>query len=282
MASTPTTSIRSKEVGQSRITSSQFERYARAYLAKRDAALASCDGSNLGWLTYARRWQWLPAVNIGLATIDGSACLHRTFTFLTSSISYSASVDLDLEAIQLQDSDPHTDTSQASNRASQMVTVTQTIAYAKTWQVPVFYFHANTSSGEPVPLEMLKSLDIVHRSGGTLPEKEAKEGEMAGGLEGAISVGDHPRSGLPCFYLHPCQTSEALNVLLRYRDVEEGGKLGDDEEGDQIQVGGAGRRRNTSEGYEAAEGGSGEEDEGWTYLSSFITLCGSAVEMRAC
>lgn len=219
---------------------------------------------------------------MGLATIDGSACLHRTFTFLTSSTCPSASVDLDLQGIQLDDSDPHTDTSEAPNRASQMVTVTQTIAYAKTWQVPVLHFHANTSSGEPVPLEMLKSLNIVHRSGGTLPEKDGKEREMGGGLEGAISVGDHPRSGLPCFYLHPCQTSDALGVLLRYRGVEGGGRLGEDGEGDQIRVGGAGRRRNPSEGYQAAERDLGEEEEGWTYLSSFITLCGSAVEMRAC
>lgn len=29
-----------------------------------------------------------------------------------------------------------------------------------------------------------------------------------------ISQGDHPQTGLPCFYLHPCETSAAIEDVL--------------------------------------------------------------------
>lgn len=30
----------------------------------------------------------------------------------------------------------------------------------------------------------------------------------------AITQGEHPQTGLPCFYLHPCETSTALSEIL--------------------------------------------------------------------
>ena len=238
---------------QARISFAQFESYSQAYLAHRETKLSrSEDDERLSWLTYAKGWEWQPPTLPGVA-FEGSVCLSRSFSIPVSPRTTSpvSEFDIELDPNLLQEeilSEPLEEESTqfhslTTDRRGELVTITQTISHSKIWQLPILHFHANHSSGEPVPLEQLKELNIVFRTG-NLPEEV--EG---GGFEGAISVTDHPRSGIPVYYLHPCQTNDALNSLLEDRQ----------------------------EGKEEGEG----EEEGWKYIASFISLCSSAVEMRA-
>lgn len=140
--------------------------------------------------------------------------------------------------------------------ARETVTVHQAISWSKIWRLPVLYFHAHTAGGQPVALSHLTRVGIVHSSG-TLPHADGADdvGEHEVDTPATpISVADHPRTGLPTYFLHPCHTETALQSLLLHRHDQH--PIGDGE----------------------GEGG----EQGWTYLSAFVNLCSSAVEMRAC
>lgn len=135
----------------------------------------------------------------------------------------------------------------------EIATVSQSVSWSPIWQLPILYFHANDSSGQPLSIDQMKQTNIVFRQG-TLPREKQ---EVIGG---GGSVGDHPRSGLPVYYLHPCENEGAMGTLLG--EKEESG------------AGGQARREGAGEGE-------GKEEEGWRYIAAFISLCASAVEMRA-
>lgn len=51
----------------------------------------------------------------------------------------------------------------------------------------------------------------------------SKESDMA--HFPAITQGEHPQTGLPCFYLHPCETSAALRDVLSDTQEDRNGPL---------------------------------------------------------
>lgn len=222
-----------------RITFAQFESYCIDYLARRDQSHAA--HSSLSWQTYAQAWQYDPPLHPGKA-FESTAGLSRSFDFLIPSLFPSHDSIEDLEVTQEDPSlpdDPELSDTQLEP-ARQTISIHQTITHSPIWALPILHFHAALLSGEPVPLDQLTRLGVVH-SLGSAPQQ-------TDGMVAAISVGDHPRTGLPSYYLHPCNTASALEGLLSSDPRTEDGK---------------------------------EEERGWTYMSTFISLCASAVEMRA-
>ena len=71
------------------------------------------------------------------------------------------------------------------------------VVFSDTWHVPILYFAVQHRDGSPCTRSVV--LDALHR------EDESYE---------FISYDEHPLSGIPSLYLHPCRTSERLNMIL--------------------------------------------------------------------
>ncbi|TKY85570.1 hypothetical protein EX895_005732 [Sporisorium graminicola] len=247
------------------LTFAQFQARSLAYLAHRDRVLlptaAAPTSPSLSWLTYATQWTWLAPLHPGPA-FEGTTGLVRSFALAAPPPAERAEGD-DGEVVLDEDevAEAVGDEAAVGRTGARVVTVHQTIAWSKIWRLPVLFFHAHTERGEPVQLDQLAQLGVVH-SRGTLcasqpppspPPLHAGSGaaqqqqEVAQGTAAPISVADHPRTGLPSYYLHPCHTDVALREVWRHHHNCER---------------------------------EGNEDGG--YVAAFVSLCASAVEMRAC
>ncbi|SJX64986.1 uncharacterized protein SRS1_15814 [Sporisorium reilianum f. sp. reilianum] len=224
-----------------RISFAQFQTFSLAYLAHRDRLFLSPTPTALSWLTYATQWVWLPPVYPGTA-FEATACLSRSF---------SVAVPTSALHVDAQDATLHLEVEEdeaVAAEARETVTVHQTVSWSSVWRVPVLHFHAHTAGGEPVSLSHLARVGVVHShgtlraQGGVEDRLDMQQQQQQPGGVAAISVADHPRTALPSYFLHPCHTEAALRASLHRGD---------------------------------------EEDAGWAYMSAFISLCASAVEMRA-
>eukprot|EP00521_Asterionellopsis_glacialis_P017665 CAMPEP_0195296006 /NCGR_PEP_ID=MMETSP0707-20130614/18587_1 /TAXON_ID=33640 /ORGANISM="Asterionellopsis glacialis, Strain CCMP134" /LENGTH=243 /DNA_ID=CAMNT_0040357377 /DNA_START=23 /DNA_END=751 /DNA_ORIENTATION=+ len=81
------------------------------------------------------------------------------------------------------------------------------VVYSDTWRVPVLYFTVQKlNDGSPcLRTEVLHSLQIHGKH---------KEVQVVGDTWDFVSSEEHPITGIPSFFLHPCQTSERLELLL--------------------------------------------------------------------
>ncbi|KAH7100620.1 hypothetical protein BKA62DRAFT_658273 [Auriculariales sp. MPI-PUGE-AT-0066] len=100
---------------------------------------------------------------------------------------------------------------------AQLLTVKQWIVYSPSFSVPAFYFSCHDASGAPVPLDRIMRsrlfLQAISRSVRQTPhslEMPDNEGPFP-----LLSQGDHPVLGVPCWYLHPCETQRAMDELLK-------------------------------------------------------------------
>lgn len=83
------------------------------------------------------------------------------------------------------------------------------IAYSPAYQVPVLYLtfadrSTNRSTALPSPDEVYKVL---------VPD-DFKSPMRSVGVMGALSMAEHPITGTPAYFVHPCRTQEALSPLL--------------------------------------------------------------------
>lgn len=92
------------------------------------------------------------------------------------------------------------------------------IIHSPTYQVPVLYLtcrhppplSSSTTTSKTFPLESIFNLVV--------PQSH-RAGLLAVGEVGALSATDHPVTNLPCLFIHPCRTSEAMGEILAERDV---------------------------------------------------------------
>lgn len=255
-------------MAKARLSFDQFAAYSQAYLACRDA-LSACNpadstqvaAGSLSWRSYARGWQWWEPALAGAAFYP-TACLSRSFSVLTAEPTSEACAD---EPDVAEFAEEHFDAEHAEHDRDQeasanLVTITQSIHWSSIWQLPILHFHASNPSGQLLTLDQLKQLNLVYKAG-TLPN----EPPQGGGHEAAISLSDHPRTGLPSYYLHPCHTNQALASLVQHARREAHHN----------------RTQEEAEQQQAEEQEEQEEQEGWRYMAAFISLCASAIEMRA-
>jgi ubiquitin-like-conjugating enzyme ATG10 len=73
------------------------------------------------------------------------------------------------------------------------------IVYSFTWRVPVLYFTVQTPSGSPCPRD-----EVLSMLPGSLLQQDSWD---------FLSYDEHPVTGVPSFFLHPCQTQNVLNIL---------------------------------------------------------------------
>ncbi|KAJ6137661.1 Atg10p [Penicillium samsonianum] len=90
------------------------------------------------------------------------------------------------------------------------------ILLSPTYQVPVLYFSLRWHNHGPL------GLDEVYQY--VVPERYRQELKNVG-VMGGISMGYHPDSGAPAFFVHPCNTADAMANIADAQSVTPGSYL---------------------------------------------------------
>ncbi|KGO39099.1 Autophagy-related protein 3 [Penicillium expansum] len=90
------------------------------------------------------------------------------------------------------------------------------ILLSPTYQVPVLYFGLRWHNHGPL------GLDHVYQY--VVPERYRQELKSVG-VMGGISMGYHPDSGAPAFFVHPCNTADAMANVADAQSVTPGSYL---------------------------------------------------------
>ena len=80
------------------------------------------------------------------------------------------------------------------------------VVHSATYQVPVLYLTI-----EHTGRDRLNTPDSVY---GLLVPASHRPQMQAVGVMGAVSMADHNVTGLPCWFVHPCRTGEAMDAML--------------------------------------------------------------------
>ncbi|KAH9844418.1 autophagy-related protein Atg10 [Teratosphaeria destructans] len=83
------------------------------------------------------------------------------------------------------------------------------IIYSPSYQVPVLYLTATPLSGTG-PTSLAQIYDLL------VPSQCRNQIESMG-VMGAVSMSEHPITGLPVFFVHPCRTAEAMAEVVQGR-----------------------------------------------------------------
>ena len=90
------------------------------------------------------------------------------------------------------------------------------VAYSHVWAVPVLYFRVQYLNG--MPLSRPEVLNIL-RCGADHDVVKSDDSTQGVSVEeddgwNFVSYEEHPITGVPSFFLHPCQTSKRLHLLM--------------------------------------------------------------------
>jgi hypothetical protein len=98
------------------------------------------------------------------------------------------------------------------------------IVYCPVWRVPVLYFTVQQQDGTPCPVSLVTDWIHYHhhyhyhqsRIDGANNDKEDDndDDDVAARMEDFISYDEHPITGVPSMFLHPCRTKENLMTLF--------------------------------------------------------------------
>lgn len=94
------------------------------------------------------------------------------------------------------------------------------IVHSPSYQVPVLYLkfqgeHPSLEATDPKPRTFQPSPEELY----DLLVSSSHRPQLQGvGVMGALSMTDHPVSGRPVYFVHPCRTAESMNVVLAGRE----------------------------------------------------------------
>lgn len=88
------------------------------------------------------------------------------------------------------------------------------VVYSHVWGVPVLYFRVQYLNG--IPLSRSQVLNILIGGIGDSIENKGTHEDAIEEDDGwnFVSYEEHPITGVPSFFLHPCQTSKRLHLLM--------------------------------------------------------------------
>ncbi|KAK4979520.1 hypothetical protein LTR28_004217 [Elasticomyces elasticus] len=92
------------------------------------------------------------------------------------------------------------------------LTITYDIIHSPSYRVPVLYLSCTTPANQPI-----SSPATLYR---TLVPPLMKSQIQAIGVMGAVSATEHPITGLPCYFVHPCKTADAMRPLCAGGEVD--------------------------------------------------------------
>lgn len=75
------------------------------------------------------------------------------------------------------------------------------IVFSDTWRVPVLHFTVQDSNGNPCPRDLVLTM---------LPASSLQEDTWD-----FVSYDEHPITGTPSYFLHPCQTQDVMSLMQK-------------------------------------------------------------------
>ena len=89
---------------------------------------------------------------------------------------------------------------------------TFSVVFHDTWRVPTLYFHVHDIDGTPITRDKVVTILLsstrgneTNANGSIMTEEETWD---------FVSQEEHPMTGKPSFFLHPCQTAAKMELLL--------------------------------------------------------------------
>ncbi|GAA5955234.1 hypothetical protein JCM10213_008262 [Rhodosporidiobolus nylandii] len=92
------------------------------------------------------------------------------------------------------------------------------ICFSPSFLVPVLWFSAVSRSGAPLTLSQLPSCTFFRPASSALFSPPSSTGDERLPF---ISQADHPATGRPCWFLHPCETEAIVAEVLSSTAEEE-------------------------------------------------------------
>ncbi|KAE9410392.1 hypothetical protein BT96DRAFT_374588 [Gymnopus androsaceus JB14] len=91
----------------------------------------------------------------------------------------------------------------------------QYVMFSATFQVPCFYFTMYHPNGAPLSIDELLSTSLFRPC--ILEDAETTSFALTrpNAAFPLLSQGDHPTTGRPCWFLHPCETTAAVEELMK-------------------------------------------------------------------
>lgn len=109
----------------------------------------------------------------------------------------------------IEEDDPEALVPSTTAKHHRELAVRYDIAYSPAYQVPILYItFTDPGANKPIPLP---SPDEIYK---LLVPDDFKCAMREVGIMGALSMSDHPITGVPAYFVHPCRTQEALAPLL--------------------------------------------------------------------
>ncbi|KAH8693527.1 hypothetical protein BGW36DRAFT_300935 [Talaromyces proteolyticus] len=190
------------------LTDAEFDCVCRAFLRRVDAAGGP---EALGWLAVSYITQDKPSQAV-LRISKSVTRTHRESPAVSPVTHGNAYDEAHEQEDTIQDDDQETLVRNAINDESLELTADYDITLSQTYQVPVLYF---VVSG--IHQSGLAAIDAVYQ---LLVPDQHKGPLKSSGVMGGISFGYHPQSGIPAYFIHPCNTATAMRDIAGGRGVE--------------------------------------------------------------
>jgi hypothetical protein len=106
---------------------------------------------------------------------------------------------------------------------SMMIQWTFSVVYSDTYRVPVLYFHVQNPDGSPCSRSQVVQWLSPTSASTEKGENSSTEESLSGTTETSswefVSQEQHPHTGFPSYFLHPCRTSERMKLLQEVATV---------------------------------------------------------------
>lgn len=127
-----------------------------------------------------------------------------------------ATADEDDEIEQIDEEElvpmpPESNCREGAEAENDALTATYDIVLSPSYSVPVLHFSVRTARGK-----LVTELDTIYDH---LVPRLFKNQVLGVGIMGGISTTDHPITGAPSFFIHPCNTADALRQVAADREV---------------------------------------------------------------
>ncbi|KAI9681552.1 MAG: hypothetical protein M1829_000749 [Trizodia sp. TS-e1964] len=167
---------------------SEFLAACEALANRYDAADHTSDAPSARWKEVGRDTQYLKIARVLPSPPEGEG---------------EAEAEAEEEQEQEID-DPPDEAALQRSAALPNAVVEYSIVLSPTYRVPVLYFSLHNSSRAP-------RLEAVYEA---LVPLSMRGGLRSVGVLGGLSRGDHPITGRPAFFVHPCNTAAAMQALV--------------------------------------------------------------------
>jgi hypothetical protein len=136
-----------------------------------------------------------------------NGCSHHRVDSVTSDedkLDYSGSI------VEL---DEYESTAYNCNPRHDVTEWTFSVVFHETWRVPTLYFQVHDIDGTPINREEVVSilLNSIRETTGANDANDCMTEEQTWDF---VSQEEHPMTGKPSFFLHPCQTATKMELLL--------------------------------------------------------------------